>query len=145
MAEITSGLTTQSLDPGAALATAEDPSCGAVASFVGTVRQTPAVSGSAGRTVLALEYEAHTELAERRLAEICEEAAERWGLAKVVALHRLGRCELGDPTVVIACSAPHRREALAACTWLIDTLKATVPIFKKEIYDDGSAWVGSGA
>lgn len=144
MAQITCGLTAQALDPGIAIATVGDASCGAIASFVGTVRESPAASDNAGRIVVGLTYEAHERLAEQLLEEIARQAAERWGLEKVVMLHRVGECALGDATVVVACSAPHRREALDACSWLIDALKAGVPIFKKEVYSDGSAWVGIG-
>jgi molybdopterin synthase catalytic subunit len=144
VAEVTAGTTEQSLDPGAAIATVSDSSCGGIASFVGTVRVSAAAEGSEGKEVVALEYETHPTLAEERLRAICDEAANRWGLAKVVALHRSGRCELGDPTVVVACSAPHRAAALDACHWLIDELKTSVPIWKKEIYSDGTSWVGTG-
>jgi molybdopterin synthase catalytic subunit len=143
MAEVTSGIVDQPLDVGAAATTVADPSCGGIATFVGSVRISSATRRNSAKEVVALEYEAHPTLAEERLGQICDEAATRWGLAKVVALHRSGRCDLGEPTVVVACSAPHRGEALEACRWLIDELKATVPIWKKEIYADGTAWVGA--
>lgn len=143
MAEVTVGLTDQQLDPGAAIATVTDDSCGAVASFVGTVRVSAAADTEA--EVTSLYYEAHTELAEEVLREICDEAAGRWGLVKVVALHRVGECALGEPTVVIAVSAPHRAQALEACHWIIDSTKQRVPIFKKEHYADGATWIGSGS
>jgi molybdopterin synthase catalytic subunit len=90
-----------------------------------------------------LEYEAHPTLASARMEEIAQEATTKWGLARVVAVHRTGRCALGEPTVVVACGAAHRAEALEACHWIIDEIKASVPIWKKEIYADGSSWVGS--
>ena len=131
------------LDVAGVIAQAADPSCGAVASFVGTVRATASVTENAAKAVTELDYEAHPSLAPARLEEIAHEAATKWGLERVVAIHRAGRCELGEPTVVIACGATHRAAALEACQWLIDETKASVPIWKKEIYSDGSSWVGS--
>ncbi len=119
------------------------PDCGATAVFVGTVRETPAIS-SPGRRVIRLEYEAHRALAEQRLQSIADTAARRWDLRAIVAVHRLGACRLTEPTVVIACGAPHRKEALEACQWAIDEIKATVPIWKREVYDvlphHGEVW-----
>lgn len=144
-AEVTVGIVSGTLDPGAAIAAVDDPAAGAIASFVGSVRATAAAEGNRGKEVTALEYEVHGPLAERRLQEIADEAAGRWGLAKVVLLHREGACSLGDPTVLVVCSAPHRAEALDACRWMIDEIKASVPIWKKELYSDGSGWVGQGS
>ena len=140
---IETGISDQPLDVAAAIAAASSPSCGAVASFVGTVRETAAVAGNAAKGVTALEYEAHPTLATERLDEIAAEAAGKWGLERVVAIHRTGACVLGEPTVVVACGSAHRAEALEACHWVIDELKARVPIWKKEIYADGSSWVGA--
>ena len=92
---------------------------------------------------MRLEYEAHPTLAPHRLEEIAREARSKWDLERVVTIHRTGPCDIGDVTVVVACSAAHRGEALDACRWCIDTIKATVPIWKKEIYSDGAAWVGA--
>ena len=92
---------------------------------------------------MRLDYEAHPTLAHERLQSIAREAAERWGLDRVVAVHRTGACEIGEPTVVVACGAAHRAEALDACRWMIDTIKTTVPIWKREVYADGSAWIGA--
>lgn len=124
---------------------ASDPSCGAVASFIGTVRESAAVPDNAAKSVTMLEYEAHPTLASARMEEIAHEATTKWGLERVVAVHRTGGCPLGEPTVVVACGAAHRAEALEACHWIIDEIKASVPIWKKEIYADGSSWVGSEA
>lgn len=115
---------------------------GAIAVFIGVVRETPAADTSSGKAVRRLEYEAHLPMAEERLREIAETAASKWGLTQISAVHRTGTCEIGEPTVVVVCRAPHRAEALDACRWAVDELKATVPIWKKEIYADGSAWVG---
>lgn len=139
------GISPDPLDIAALIADASDPSCGAVASFIGTVRESAAVPGNATRSVTMLEYEAHPTLAEARMEEIAHEATTKWGLARVVAIHRTGRCGLGEPTVVVVCGAAHRAEALDACHWIIDEIKASVPIWKKEIYADGSSWVGSEA
>ena len=72
-----------------------------------------------------------------------EAVSSRWDIQRAVVVHRIGRCELGDATVVVACSAPHRADALDACHWLIDEIKATVPIWKKEFFREGSVWVGA--
>lgn len=132
------------LDVGSAIAEASVPSCGAIASFVGTVRESASVGSNVDKPVTRLEYEAHPKLAREKLEEIAAQAAEKWSLQRVIALHRVGVCELAEPTVVVVCAAAHRAEALDACRWLIDELKATVPIWKKEIYADGSSWVGTG-
>ena len=143
MSIVRTGLSEEPLDVNAAIGEASTPSCGAVASFIGTVRETPAVTENEGKAVTRLDYEAHPTLAASRLEVIAQEAATKWALERVVAVHRVGTCELGQPTVVVACGAPHRAEALEACRWLIDELKASVPIWKKEVYADGSTWVGT--
>ena len=142
MASITTALSERELDVAALIAEASAPSCGAIATFVGTVRESAAAGGE-DRVVTRLEYEAHPSLAAPKLEEIAARAADKWPLERVVAIHRTGACELGEPTVVIACSSPHRGDALEACHWIIDEVKASVPIWKKEIYSDGSSWVGS--
>lgn len=139
------GLSSSPLDVAGAVTAATTPGCGGIGVFVGVVRETAAADERAGEAVVALEYEAHEGSAGRRLQTIADEAGNRWGLLGVSAVHRTGRCELGEATVVVACGAPHRAEALEACRWMIDTIKATVPIWKKEIYADGSAWVGAGS
>lgn len=139
---ITTGINSEPIDVKRAIDSVADPRCGGIATFVGTVRATASVESRSDQDVVALEYEAHPDLAELRLAEIAETAVGKWDLAHVTAVHRSGRCELGEPTVVIACSAAHRADTLEACRWLIDELKATVPIWKREMYADGTAWVG---
>lgn len=136
--EVAAGISSEPLDVSASIAAAVTPQVGGLASFVGTVRATPAVFG-ASSPVVRLEYEAHPTLAAARMEEIAREAAHKWSLERVVAFHRTGRCELGEPTVVIACGAGHRHDALEACRWIIDEVKATVPIWKKEVYGDGSS------
>ena len=139
------GLAAETLEVTGPVAAATTTGCGGVGVFVGVVRESPAVEANAERSVVALEYEAHEAGAERRLGEIAEEARARWGLLGVSAVHRIGRCDLGEPTVVVACGAAHRAEALEACRWMIDTIKETVPIWKREVYADGSDWVGAGS
>lgn len=141
MAEISAHVTTDPLDITSAIAAVTDPSCGAVAVFVGTVRESPA--GEASGPVTRLEYDAHPTLAGEKIHAIASSAATKWDLEKVVAIHRTGSCELGEPTVVVACSAPHRADALDACRWIIDEIKEGVPIWKREVYTDGSSWIGA--
>jgi molybdopterin synthase catalytic subunit len=143
MSGIATGITPDPLDIAEAVAMASSPDSGGLALFVGTVRSSAAVPGHSDKSVVRLEYEAHESLARERLASIAHEATERWGLHRVLALHRVGSCDVGEPTVVVACGSAHRAEALEACHWLIDELKATVPIWKKEVYSDGSSWVGA--
>ena len=143
MKSVSWGLSSGPLDVATVLAEVHREECGGIASFVGTVRVTAAVTGNESRSVTGLEYEAHETIAEETFRAIATEAAERWDVRAISARHRVGRCELGAPTVAIACSAPHRADAMEACRFLIDELKTRVPIFKKELYDDGSAWVGA--
>ena len=128
------------LDVPAALREVEDPEAGAVASFVGTVR-----SHSRGRDVVHLEYESYEEMAEPMLARLGAELTERHGLCAVAIHHRLGRVDIGEASVVIAASAPHRSAALDACREAIETLKTTIPLWKKEIYAGGEEWIGRGS
>jgi molybdopterin synthase catalytic subunit len=119
---------------------------GAVLVFEGVVRASggPRPDGSPpGAAVRALEYEAWEPVAERELDTIVAEVAARWPEAAVAVRHRLGRVSLGEPAVVVAVGAPHRDTAYAASRHVIDTLKERVPIWKKELYDDGSAWVSN--
>lgn len=137
------GLTPDPLRVEEAVARVASPACGAIALFVGTVRASAAVPGREDEPVVRLEYEAHPALATSKLQQIADAACARWGIARLVALHRVGACDLGQPTVVIACAAPHRADALEACRWTIDEIKRTVPIWKREVYADGSDWVGT--
>ena len=113
---------------------------GAVATFVGTTR-----IHSRGRTVTHLEYEAYEGMAEQVMAEIADELRRRYELCDVAIHHRIGRVGIGERSVVIAVSAPHRRDALAACKDAIDTLKQRVPLWKKEVYEGGEEWIGRGS
>lgn len=139
----TTAMVAKPLVPSDALEAVLDPECGGIGIFVGTVRAGAAVRGNENKRVALLEYEAHPTLAEERLRAIAGEAADKWDLRHVYARHRTGTCDLGEPTVVVACSAPHRADALEACRWMIDEIKSSVPIWKREVYADGSAWVGT--
>jgi molybdopterin synthase catalytic subunit/molybdopterin converting factor small subunit len=128
------------LDVEAVAAAVADDGAGAIATFQGTVR-----SRSRGRNVIALEYEAYSEMAENVMAEIADEVKARYGLCEVAVTHRLGRVEIGETSVAIAVSAPHRHDALAACKDVIDALKERVPLWKKELYEGGEEWIGRGS
>jgi molybdopterin synthase catalytic subunit len=128
------------LDLNAAAAEAASDEAGAVATFVGTVRRS-----SRGRDVLYLEYEAFAEMAEPMLAQLADELIAKHGLCKVAIHHRVGRVEIGEASVVIAVSAAHRAAALEACHEAIDTLKNTIPLWKKEVYAGGEEWIGKGS
>lgn len=112
------------------------PADGAVCLFLGVVR-----NEHGGRRVLRLEYEAFEEMALSLLREIAEEATRRFPVSRVRVVHRLGRLEVGEASVAVAVSAPHRGEAFEACRFVVDALKATVPIWKREFYEDGAAWL----
>jgi molybdopterin synthase catalytic subunit/molybdopterin converting factor small subunit len=113
---------------------------GAIASFIGTTRVQ-----SRGRTVLHLDYEAYEEMAEQVMATIAAELIGRYELCAIAIHHRTGRVQIGEASVMIAVSAPHRHDALAACKDAIDTLKERVPLWKKEVYEGGEEWIGRGS
>jgi molybdopterin synthase catalytic subunit len=117
-----------------------DEQAGAIATFTGTTR-----IQSRGRTVTHLDYEAYEGMAERVMAEIAEGLQARYELSAVAIHHRVGRVGIGETSVVIAVSAPHRQDALAACKDVIDELKERVPLWKKEVYSDGEEWIGRGS
>jgi MoaE-MoaD fusion protein len=122
------------------IAEVADERAGAVATFLGTVRQQ-----SRGRDVIALEYEAYGGMAEKVMAEIAEGVKARYELCEVAVAHRVGRCEAGEVRAAIAVSAPHRQDALSACRDVIDELKERVPLWKKELYEGGEEWIGRGS
>ena len=113
---------------------------GAIATFTGTTR-----AQSRGRTVLHLDYEAYEEMDEQVMALFAEELKRRYDLCEIAIHHRTGRVDIGEASVVIAVSAPHRRDALAACKDAIDMLKEEVPLWKKEFYEGGEEWIGRGS
>ncbi len=113
------------------------PLDGAVVTFLGVVR-----GATEGRAVAGLDYEAYEEMAVKEMKRIAQEAIDRWPVSKIAIIHRTGSLDVGDVSVAIAVSAPHRGEAFDACEFLIDTLKVSVPIWKKELFEDGSSsWV----
>jgi len=133
-------LSAEPLALGAAVAEVAGQDAGAIATFVGTVRR-----HSRGREVQYLEYEAYEEMAEPMLRTLADELTAKHGLCRMAVHHRVGRVEIGEPSVVIAVSAPHRAAALEACREAIDTLKQTIPLWKKEVYSGGEEWVGRGS
>ncbi len=133
-------LTDRPLDPREVEARVADPACGALVTFVGTVRAT-----NEGRTVSYLEYEAFPGMAEAKMAVIGAEIAARYGPARVAIVHRLGRCEVGDASIVISVAAPHRDAAFLGCRHAIDRVKEIVPIWKREVWSDGAVWIGMHA
>lgn len=124
------------IDAAAIAADARGDGDGAVSVFLGTVRDV-----SSGRRVLFLEYEAYASMAEREMEGIAEEAIARFGVTKVAMIHRVGRVEIGEASVAIAVAAPHRSAAMDACRFVIDTLKASVPIWKSEHFEGGAVWI----
>ena len=126
------------LSPDAIAAAVDDPGAGGIVIFSGVVR-----NNTDGRAVKFLEYEAHAPMAESKMREIGDTIRQRWaGIRRIAMLHRIGRLEIGESSVLIAVSAAHRGEAFAACQYAIDTLKRTVPVWKKEHFEDGEVWVG---
>jgi molybdopterin synthase catalytic subunit len=113
---------------------------GAIATFTGTTRV-----HSRGRTVTHLDYEAYEGMAEKVMEEIADALRARYELTGIAIHHRVGRCAIGETSVVIAVSAPHRQDALAACKDAIDELKERVPLWKKEVYEGGEEWIGRGS
>jgi len=128
-------LTRERIDADSLIAAAKRGEDGAVVVFDGIVR-----NNSRGRATLHLDYEAYEEMADRKMREIAEEARVRFDVRHVVIVHRLGRLEIGETSVLIVVASAHRAQAFDACRWLIDTLKKTVPIWKRETFADGVVW-----
>lgn len=126
------------LDPQVALDFVAHPSCGGVVSFVGNVRD-----ATDGRRVVSLAFEAYTSMALKEMQKIADYILAHFPAQCVAVHHRVGELQVGDTAVVIAVSCPHRRAAFAACEYAIDTLKETVPIWKKEVFEDGEVWVAA--
>lgn len=129
-------LSERPLDPAEVVSRVVGPDRGGIVSFSGAVRD-----HARGHPIRHLEYEAYPGMAEQEMEKICEEAGRRWPGACVAIAHRVGHLEVGELAVVIAAAAPHRADAFAACRFAIDTLKQTVPIWKKEFATDGEYWV----
>ena len=133
-------LTREPIDTNRILARISSTQAGAVVLFLGTVRE---LTGE--RRTLALDYEGYPEMAEKKLAELEAEARRRWPIIHCALVHRLGHLELGETSVAVAVSTPHRRDSFLAGQWLIDTLKEVVPIWKQEHWADGTKeWVHPG-
>ena len=133
-------ITAEPIDHAAIVESVRANSAGAVCSFLGTVRD---LTGN--QHTLFLEYEAHAAMAEKKLAELERDARARWPILEAALVHRVGRLGPGEISVVVAVSCPHRHDSFDACRWLIDSLKAVVPIWKKEHYSDGrEEWVHPG-
>jgi MoaE-MoaD fusion protein len=128
------------IDVPGVLVQVERPEAGAIASFVGTVR-----ASSRDRDVRHLEYEAYEGMAEEVMEQLASALKVKYDLCDVAITHRVGRVGIGEASVAIAISAPHRQDALAACSEAIDTLKHTVPLWKKEVYEGGEEWIGRGS
>ena len=133
-------VTEEPLSLEAVVAEVADERAGGIATFTGTVRRQ-----SRGREVRRLEYEAYAEMAEDVMAQLAADLLSAHDLCEVAIHHRVGRLEIGEASVVIAVSAPHRQDALAACLEAIDRLKETVPLWKKEVYEGGEEWIGRGS
>ena len=129
-------IVTEPIDIAEMVASVSAPEVGGIATFCGTVR-----SQNAGRAVVAVEYHAYPAMAEKVMRAIGEEILRGYGVRRVRMVHRVGRLEVGEISVAIAVAASHRREALGAAAHAIEQLKQVVPIWKKEFYEDGSAWL----
>jgi len=114
----------------------KDPEAGAVVLFIGTVR-----SKTEEKTVVAIEYEAYDEMAIRQVEKLEKEIRNRWNIKNVIILHRIGRLIVGDKSIIIGISSPHRDEAFKACRYAIEFIKQDVPIWKKEFFKDGGVWI----
>jgi molybdopterin synthase catalytic subunit len=115
-----------------------DPEAGAIVTFIGTTR-----NNNEGRKVIALDYEAYPEMAEKELVRLGEEAKKRWKIQRMAIVHRIGPVQITESSVAIAVSAAHRQDAFEACRFAIEEIKRTVPIWKKEVYEGGEVWIGT--
>ena len=129
-------LTREPLDRDALVAATSHPSVGGIVVFEGVVRD-----NARGKQVRYLQYETYQEMAEEQIRTILGEAQQRWGVERAAVAHRFGRLEIGEASVIIVVASPHRGEAFEACRYIIDTLKKTVPIWKKEVATNGEEWV----
>ncbi|MFI5458942.1 MAG: molybdenum cofactor biosynthesis protein MoaE [Isosphaerales bacterium] len=128
------------IDAAAVTERVRSPHAGAVCTFLGTVRDL-----TDDRRTVALRYEAYPEMAMKKMTELEDEARRRWPVIELALVHRVGDLDLGEVSVVVAVSCPHRGQAFDACRWLIDTLKEVVPIWKQETWEDGKQeWVHPG-
>ena len=131
-------LTGQPLDINACIAHVMAPDCGGIDVFIGTVR-----NATKGRPVLRLDFEAYEPMALSEMKKQADRAMQQWPIQRIAIHHRVGTLQVGEVPVVIAVAAAHRDAAFEACRFLIDTLKQTVPIWKKEVFEDGEVWVSA--
>jgi molybdopterin synthase catalytic subunit len=129
-------LTREVLNRDALVTIVSHPGVGGIVVFEGVVRD-----NARGKQVRYLEYDVYEEMAEQQIRTIITEAQQRWGIERVAVAHRFGRLEIGEASVIIVVASPHRAEAFDACRYIIDTLKSTVPIWKKEVATNGEEWV----
>jgi molybdopterin synthase catalytic subunit len=129
-------ITREPLDRNALVAAVTHPGAGGIVVFEGVVRD-----NARGKRVRYLEYDVYPEMAIQQIRAIVAEAQKRWGVQHAAVAHRIGRLEIGEASVIIAVATPHRGEAFEACRYIIDTLKTTVPIWKKEVATSGEEWV----
>lgn len=129
-------LTHEALDRNTLVAAAAHASVGGIVVFEGVVRD-----NARGKQIRYLEYDVYQEMAQEQIRKIVAEAQQRWNVEHVAVAHRFGRLEIGEASVIIVVAAPHRAEAFDACRYIIDTLKTTVPIWKKEVATSGEEWV----
>ena len=129
-------ITREPLDRNTLVAFVTDPGAGGIVIFEGVVRD-----NARGKQVRYLEYDVYPEMAVQQIREILVEAERRWHVDRVAVAHRIGRLEIGEASVIIVVATPHRAEAFEACRYIIDTLKTTVPIWKKEVAMNGEEWV----
>lgn len=131
-------ITGQPIDVQKIITAASNQEAGAVNTFIGTVR-----NNTSGKKVLRLEYEAYEPMAISEIQKLIDQASENWKLTGFAVSHRVGTLTPGDIAVVVAVATPHRKDAFAACQFIIDTLKQTVPIWKREFFEDGDEWVSA--
>jgi molybdopterin synthase catalytic subunit len=129
-------ITYEPLDRNALVAAITHPGVGGIVVFEGVVRD-----NARGKQVSYLEYDVYPEMAIQQIRAIITEAEKRWGVERVAVAHRVGRLEIGEASVIVVVATPHRTEAFDACRYIIDTLKTTVPIWKKEVDTTGEEWV----
>ncbi len=130
-------ITAEVIDTQSVIRAVETDDAGAIVHFLGTVR-----NNTGGRRTLYLEYEAYAPMAEKKMAEIGHEIREKWGLDRVAMIHRVGRVKIGEVSVAVAVASPHRSDGFEACKYAMDRLKQVVPIWKREIWEDGTEeWV----
>lgn len=128
----------EALDISSCIEWVMSPECGGIDVFIGTVR-----NATKGKEVIRLEFEAYKQMALNEMRKIAEQAAEKWPVQKILIHHRTGVLQVGEVPVVIAVAAAHRAAAFDACRYTIDTLKETVPIWKREVFEDGEVWVAA--